>query len=45
VSHLSPGQKAEVTVAGAVGTDPTVLELAYDGGLLTALSVTAQPEG
>ena len=45
VSYLSPGQKAEVSVAGAVGTDPTVLELAYDGGLLTALSVTAQPEG
>jgi hypothetical protein len=45
VSHLSPGQRAEVSVAGAVGTDPTVLELAYDGGLLTALSVTAQPEG
>ena len=45
VSHLSPGQRAEVSVAGAVGTDPTVLELAYDGGLLTARSVTAQPEG
>lgn len=45
VSHLSPGQKAEVSVAGAVGTDPAVLELAYDGGLLTVRSVTAQPEG
>jgi len=45
VSYLSPGQKAEVSVAGAVGTDPIVLELAYDGGLLTARSVTAQPEG
>ena len=45
VSHLSPGQKAEVSVAGAVGTDPTVLEVAYDGGLLMARSVTAQPEG
>ena len=45
VSHLSPGQRAEVSVAGAAGTDPTVLELAYDGGLLTVRSVTAQPEG
>lgn len=45
VSHLSPGQRAEVAVAGAVGAGPTALELAYDGGLLTALSVTAQPEG
>ena len=45
VSHLSPGQKAEVSVAGAVGTEPAVLELAYDGGLLKVRSVTAQPEG
>ena len=45
VSHLSPGQTAEVSVAGAVGTDPAVLELAYDGGLLTVRSVAAQPEG
>ena len=45
VSYLSPGQKAEVSVAGAVGTEPAVLELAYDGGLLTVWSITAQPEG
>ncbi len=45
VSHLSPGQKAEVSVAGAVGTEPASLELAYDGGLLTVQSVAAQPEG
>lgn len=45
VSYLSPGQKAEVSLAGAVGTDPTVLELAYNGGLLEVRSITAQPEG
>ena len=45
VSHLSPGQKAEVSVAGAAGTEPAVLELAYDGGLLRVRSVAAQPEG
>jgi hypothetical protein len=45
VSHLSPGQKAEVSVAGTAGAGPTALELAYDGGLLTVRSVTARPEG
>ena len=45
VSHLSPGQKAEVSVAGAVGTEPASLELAYDGGLLKVRSVVAQREG
>jgi hypothetical protein len=45
VSHLAPGQRAEVSVAGAFGTEPASLELAYDGGLLTVRSVTAQPEG
>ena len=45
VSHLSPGQRAEVSVAGAAGTEPASLELAYDGGLLTVRSVAAQPEG
>jgi hypothetical protein len=45
VSYLSPGQKAEVSVAGAVGTEPASLELAYDGGLLAVRTVTAQPEG
>jgi NAD(P)-dependent dehydrogenase (short-subunit alcohol dehydrogenase family) len=45
VSYLSPGQKAEVSVAGAVGTAPAVLELAYDGIYLAVRSVAAQPEG
>jgi hypothetical protein len=45
VSHLSPGQRAEVSVAGAVGTEPAVLELVYDGGLLTVRSATARPQG
>ena len=47
VSHLSPGQKAEVSVAGAAGTEPAVLELAYEGGLLRVRSVAAaaRPEG
>jgi hypothetical protein len=45
VSYLSPGQKAEVSVAGAIGTEPASLELAYDGGLLKVRSVKAQPEG
>jgi len=45
VSHLSPGQRAEVSVAGAAGTEPASLELAYDGGLLTVRPAPAQPEG
>ena len=45
MSHLAPGQGAEVSVAGAAGTEPASLELAYDGDLLTVRSVTAQPEG
>ncbi len=45
VSRLAPGQRAEVSAAGAAGTGPAWLELAYDGGLLTVRSVTAQPEG
>jgi hypothetical protein len=45
VSYLSPGQRAEVSVAGAAGTEPTSIEFAYDGGLLKVRSVTAQPEG
>jgi len=44
VSYLSPGQKAEVAVAGAVGTAPAVLELAYDGVYLAVRSAAAQPE-
>jgi hypothetical protein len=45
VSHLSPGQKAEVSVAGAVGTEPASLELAYDGGLLTVRPVSREDHG
>lgn len=45
VSYLSPGQKAEVSVAGPVGTAPDTLELAYDGGGLAVRSVTSPPEG
>ena len=45
VSYLSPGQKAEVSVADAVGSGPAPLELAHDGDLLKVRSVTAQPEG
>ena len=45
VSYLAPGQKAEVSVAGAVGSEAPSLELAYDGGLLTVRSASAQPEG
>jgi hypothetical protein len=44
VSYLASGQKAEVAVAGPVGTPPAVLELAYDGRLLAVRPVTAQPE-
>jgi hypothetical protein len=45
VSYLSPGQRAEVAGAGAAGTEPASLELAYDGGLLTVRLAAAQPEG
>jgi hypothetical protein len=45
VSYLSPGQKAEVSVAGLVGTEPDTLELAYDGTGLAVRPVTSRPEG
>ena len=45
VSYLSPGQKTEISVAGAVGTEPAVLDLAYDGDLLTVWPATARPKG
>jgi hypothetical protein len=44
-ASLAPGQKAEVSVAGAVGTAPAVLELAYDGVYLAVWSVAAHPDG
>jgi hypothetical protein len=43
VSYLAPGQKAEVSVAGAAGAAPDVIELAYDGRLLAVRPVPAQP--
>jgi hypothetical protein len=45
VSYLAPGQKAEVSVAGAAGTEPDTLELAYDGTGLAVRSVTSRPQG
>ena len=46
VSYLSPGQRAEVSVAGAAGTEPASIELAYDGRhLLVRPIVAAQPDG
>jgi hypothetical protein len=44
VSYLTPGQKAEVSVAGPVGTEPAVLELVYDNGRLAVHSVAARPD-
>ena len=45
VSYLSPGQKAEISVAGPVGTEPAMLELANDRGRLAVRSVTSRPQG
>jgi len=45
VSYLSPGQTAEISVAGIVGTEPAVLELVYDGTLLTVRPAMARPQG
>ena len=49
VSRLSPGQRAEVSVAGAAGAGPAALELAYDGGRLVVRPVPvgaqAGPQG
>ena len=41
VSRLPPGQRAEVSVAGAAGAGPAALELAYDGGRLVVRPVPA----
>ena len=45
VSYLSPGQTAEISIAGIIGTEPAVLELAYDGAFLTVRPATARPQG
>jgi hypothetical protein len=44
VSYLAPGQKAEVSVAGAAGTTPEVLELAYDGTSLAVRTTRERPQ-
>lgn len=44
VSQLAPGQEAEVSIGGPVGTEPATIELAYDGRRVTARAATAQPE-
>jgi hypothetical protein len=44
VSYLAPGQKAEVSVAGAVGTEPARLELAYDGDQLAVRPARERPQ-
>jgi hypothetical protein len=46
VSYLAAGQKAELSVAGADGEAPAVLELAYDGDRdrLVVRSGTAEPQ-
>ena len=45
VSYLAPGQKAEVTVAGAVGTEPAVLEIDRVGDRLVVRPAPIKPEG
>ncbi len=46
VSHLAPGQKAEVSVAGAASTAPVVLEIDRAGDrLLVVGPAPAKPHG
>jgi hypothetical protein len=45
VSHLSPGQRAEVSVADPAGAGPATLELAHDGGRLVVRPAPAGPQG
>ena len=44
VSYLATGQKAQVSLAGAVGTPPAVLEYVYNGDRLAVRPVKPQPE-
>ncbi|MFO1035320.1 MAG: hypothetical protein U1E45_00620 [Geminicoccaceae bacterium] len=45
VSHLTKGERAEVSVAGPVGSEPMAVELAYDGDLLKVSALTEpQPQ-
>ena len=47
VSYLAPGEKAEISVAGVVGTTPTVLEItrSEDGWPATVELISAEPAG
>lgn len=46
VSYLAAGEKAEVSVAGPVGTEPASLQVAYDGDLVTVRPIVqVQPQG
>jgi hypothetical protein len=45
VSYLAPGQKAEVTVADAVGTEPAILEIDRVGDRLVVRSTPIKAEG
>ena len=45
VSYLSPGQRAEISVAGPVGTEAATLELVNNRGRLAVRPVTPPPEG
>jgi len=44
ISYLTPGQKSEVSVAGAVGTPPAAVEFVYSGHDVTVRPVPVQPE-
>lgn len=44
VSYLTPGQKSEVSVAGAVDTPQAALEFVYSGHDVTVRPVAAPPE-
>ena len=45
VSYLAPGQRAEISVAGAAGAGPDTLELVRDGGRLVVRPAPAGPQG
>lgn len=45
VSYLAPGQKAEVGVAGGVGTEAAVLEIGRVGDRLLVRSAPTRPQG
>ena len=45
VSYLAPGQKAEITVANAAGTEPALLEIDRVGDRLVVRPTPIKPEG